>query len=82
MGNLTTIQLGILFSTLSVNLIKVAAVSIDSYVIITTDSKYVEPIHFIDASGEEPSKELDIRSIVQDKLAVWVYHDLAVTKVE
>ena len=70
--------------TLLSNLIKIADSSIVScfIYIFTTESKYVEPIHFIDAFGEKPSKELDMRSVVQDKLAVWIYHDLAVTKVE
>ena len=46
------------------------------------DGKYVEPIHFIDAPGSEPTNELDIRSVVQDRLAAWVYLDLTVTKVQ
>ncbi len=46
-----------------------------------TDEKFVNPIHFIDAEGMKPEGALDIRGIVQDRLAAWVYHDLTLTKV-
>ena len=69
--------------TLLSNLIKIAASSIVScFIYLQQKANTSKPIHFIDAFGEKPSKELDMRSVVQDKLAVWVYHDLAVTKVE